>query len=270
MLRVALCQLNGTTGKTGSNIDLIGSTIQERSSQEIDLFCFPELFREGYNCSKDQFIHLAEKADGPDSKKIREYAKRYKVYIAFGYAEKGENGEIYNSSQLINPKGVLLVNYRKTHLYDPDMKHERTIFTPGSEFSPIVDVKGIPCALLICWDVEIPEICRVLAIRGTKCFIVLTANYSNLTNIVTVRSRAIENNAFVIYNNFSCKIDPDHFCGLSVAYAPDGEILVMASESKEEVCVAEIDTQAEKYNQFIRCNPLLKDRRPELYSDICN
>lgn len=267
-MKIALCQRNSLIGNTKENIGAICSTIESRKEEDIDLFCFPELFREGYNCTKDQFIQLADDKNGSDSIQVREIAKKYGVCIAYGYAEKGENGEIYNSSQLINSNGELLINYRKTHLYDPKLQHERTIFTPGDEFSPIVEIKGIKCALLICWDVELPEICRILAIRGTECFIVLTANFSKLTNIITIRSRAIENNAFVIYNNFPCSNSPNNFCGLSAAYGPNGDCIVMATETGEDICVAEIDKNLQQYKDFIQINPLVHDRRPELYNDL--
>ena len=269
MLRVAICQVNGERGKVDENLLAVECLVAERAG-DADLFCFPELYREGYTCSVEEFRTLAEEADGASSLRMRACAKKHSVYIAYGYAEKAENGSIYNAGQVVSPEGNLLLNYRKTHLYDPFMVHERVIFDSGEALSDIVDINGFKCALLICWDVELPEICRVLAVRGARCFIVLTANGSDLTNNVTVRSRAIENNSFMIYANRVGSDNSFTFNGQSVAYAPNGSCISILSKTKEECIVATLDNSKEENLKFVAANPLLLDRRPELYRDLVN
>lgn len=265
-LRVALCQFNGRVADTAFNLKLLQDTIQKHHSSA-DVFCFPELFREAYSASVSQFRESAESEDGPFSLQVRECAKKYSIYILYGYAERSSEGNIYNSAQLVSPEGAVLINYRKAHLYDPLLEHERIIFTEGEKLSPIVTIQGVRCALLICWDVEIVETCRELSLRGAQCFLVLTANMNPLTNTVVVRSRAMENNAFVVYVN---RVADSRFCfsGHSVAYAPNGECIGVCSDTEEGVQVAIIDPNQQSYLQYLHENPLLKDRRPELYPSL--
>ena len=68
---------------------------------------------------------------------------------------------------------------------------------------PIVEIAGLRCGLLVCFDVEFPELCRDLALRGAKAIIVPTALPKSdgarfiAQNVVPVR--AFENQLFVVY-----------------------------------------------------------------------
>ena len=68
---------------------------------------------------------------------------------------------IYNSAAVVDSSGVRAV-YRKTHLWD----RERLIFTPGAELPPVVETAHGRIGVLICYDLEFPELPRSLALRG--------------------------------------------------------------------------------------------------------
>ena len=66
----------------------------------------------------------------------------------------------YNSAVLVD-RGELLGAYRKTHLWD----REKLIFTPGDERPPVLRTR-IGIGLLICYDLEFPELVVISALRG--------------------------------------------------------------------------------------------------------
>ena len=54
--------------------------------------------------------------------------------------------------------------YRKTHLWD----RERLIFTPGDAVPPVLDTAFGRLGVLVCYDLEFPEMPRSLALRGAE------------------------------------------------------------------------------------------------------
>ncbi|MDI5979969.1 nitrilase-related carbon-nitrogen hydrolase [Amycolatopsis magusensis] len=83
--------------------------------------------------------------------------------VVGGFAELGDDGELYNSAAMVDASGVLAV-YRKTHLWD----REKLLFRPGDSAPPIVHTGHGRIGLLICYDLEFPEVTRNLAERGAE------------------------------------------------------------------------------------------------------
>ena len=161
----------------------------------------------------------------------------------------------------------MLINYRKTHLYDPSKEFERLAFTAGNELGPIVTYKDIKIGLLICFDIELVEPTRILAVQGAEVVIVPTANTDVIVSDVIVRCRAIENHIFVAYVNHVGIMKKLNFCGQSIIVSPVGEV-ISSSDEKEMTLTAEISPDEEKYSHRRAYAPLLEDRRPELYNDL--
>jgi predicted amidohydrolase len=88
--------------------------------------------------------------------------------VVGGFCEL-EDGFVYNSVAVVDGTGVLAV-YRKDHLWD----REKLIFTPGSVPPPVVDTPLGRLGILICYDLEFPEMTRSLALRGAELIVVPT------------------------------------------------------------------------------------------------
>ena len=59
--------------------------------------------------------------------------------------------------------------------------------------------------------------------------------------------------------------EPLHFIGQSQVVDPDGNILVRASETEEEVRIVEIDLEKARDKYLNPKNEIFKDRRSDLY-----
>ncbi|MCE7079676.1 carbon-nitrogen hydrolase family protein [Streptomyces sp. ST2-7A] len=218
-----------------------------------------ELSMTGYVLG-DRLPDLAEPADGPTDRAVARIAARHGVAIAHGRPELSGRG-IHNTVRLTGPDGATLAEYRKTHLYG---EWERKAFVPGDR--PVVGavLAGVRVGLLICYDVEFPEVVRAHALAGTELLLVPTALMAPHDFVARqlVPVRAAENGMYVAYAN-RCGAEGDlRFTGLSCLAAPDGSVPARAGEGGE-LLFAEVDPRA--VDAARRITPYLADRRPGLY-----
>lgn len=229
-----------------------------------DLLVLPEMFLTGYNIGSDAVNVLAEVYNGEWAQQIGRIARSAGLAIAYGYPERTEDGQIYNSVQLIDAHGERLCNYRKSHLFG-DL--DRSMFSAGSVDLPLVDLNGWKIGFLICYDLEFPENARRLAVAGAELIVVPTANmvpYDFVAD-VTVRSRAFENQCYLAYANYCGHEDEIQYCGQSSIAAPDGSQIALAGLD-EALIVGELDRQL--MDDSRAANRYLQDRRPELYGEL--
>ncbi|MDX2431505.1 MAG: carbon-nitrogen hydrolase family protein [Bacteroides sp.] len=69
--------------------------------------------------------------------------------------ELGEGFKPMNSLYVINPDGMIEDRYDKRFCTEGDLEH----FSAGEHFS-VVNIQGIKCGFLICFDVRFPELYR--------------------------------------------------------------------------------------------------------------
>ena len=203
---------------------------------------------------------LAEPADGPTATRMSALARETGTALVYGYPET-DGEHVYNSVQLVDATGQRLANYRKTHLFG-DL--DKAWFTPGDEPVVQADLGGLRIGLLICYDVEFPELVRAHALAGTELLVVPTALMSpyEIVAETLVPARAYESQLFVAYAN-RCDTEQElTYCGRSCVVAPTGEVLARAGAGPE-VIAADVTRDALTASRLE--NTHLADRRPELY-----
>jgi predicted amidohydrolase len=261
-MRVALYQCPPLPLDVAGNLQRLSEIA--RRSKDVDLLVLPEMFLTGYNIGVQAVTRLAQANDGEAARQIAELAKATGMAIVYGYPERGENGHIYNSVQLIDAHGKSLCNYRKTHLFG-ELDH--SMFTKGPDAFPVFELNGWKLGLLICYDIEFPENTRRLALAGADLIVVPTANMAPYDFIadVTVRCRAFENQCYVAYANYCGREGSIHYCGQSSIAAPNG-LQVALAQQDEALITATLERQ-----QLLDAktgNFYLADRRPELYREL--
>ena len=261
-MRVALYQCPPLPLDVAGNLQRLSEIA--RRSKDVDLLVLPEMFLTGYNIGVQAVTRLAQANDGEAARQIAELAKATGMAIVYGYPERGENGHIYNSVQLIDAHGQRLCNYRKTHLFG-ELDH--SMFSKGPDSFPVIELNGWKLGLLICYDLEFPENTRRLALAGAEVIVVPTANmvpYDFIAD-VTVRCRAFENQCYVAYANYCGHEDEIHYCGQSSIAAPNGKQIALAGQD-ETLLVATL--QRQQLADAKTGNFYLADRRPELYGEL--
>lgn len=164
-------------------------------------------------------------------------AVKYTAYIIPGAVEDG----VSVISPIISPKGNILGLAKKVHLFGK----ERGRLIPGTSIS-FFSVNGVRIGVVICYDLDFPEIVRALFLHGVEIVMVPSKIKREWMDRWRdyVRMRAIENRiAIVNANAFQL---PD-YPGGSIAILPykRGEIVdlkVVAEMGEEEgFTIADID-----------------------------
>lgn len=290
-IHVAAFQDACIKGDLKSNYHMLESAIIQASEKRIDIIVFPELFICGYDISIDEFKSLSlnrslKSENDLYLQKVANLAKFHGIAIAFGYCEVDNEMNYYNSCILYDSQGTEALNYRKTHLWDPTVIHEKVIFTEGLEL-PIVDlfIGRLKCTIrvgiLICFDCEFPEPARCLALQGAKLLLIPTAlaqgPLSDVTPTIIIPARALENHVFVVYSNFLGSCDkmgevvtgssdiPLNYCGQSAIVGPNGKDL--ARHSKESTGIISAYINMDNYESEIKRNDYLNLRKSNLYAN---
>jgi predicted amidohydrolase len=168
--RVCCQQLDPIVGDLAGNRERALAAIAEAVELDAEVIVLPELVTSGYMFeSADEAASLAL---APDHEILREWAqlaRRHGVIIAGGFAERGEDGQTYNSAAVVDETGLRAV-YRKLHLWD----REKLWFAPGQLPPPVIDTRVGKLSVVVCYDVEFPELTRMVALAGTQLLLVPT------------------------------------------------------------------------------------------------
>ena len=163
--------------------------------------------------------------------------------------------------RLIDENGEQLVDYTKIHPFSYGAEAEH--YVGGNELQ-FTEVKGVPVAPMICYDLRFPELTRALALRGTDMLFVVSqwpeARISHLKTLCA--ARAIENQVFLVNCNGCGSAGQTRFGGNSAVYDPWGQVIAQAG-SEETTFGAECDFST--LPSLRNTIPVFTDRRQDLY-----
>lgn len=285
-MKVALIQQSNTANVT-ANIQKLENNIRTCAAQGAELIVMQELHNGLYFCQTEdpETFNLAESIPGPSTERFGQLAKELQVVLVLSLFEKRAAGLYHNTAVVIEKDGSIAGMYRKMHIPDDPAYYEKFYFTPGDiGFEPIQTSVG-RLGILVCWDQWYPEAARLMAMAGAEMLIYPTAigwestdsaseKERQLGAWVTVqRGHAVANGLHVIScNRVGHEPDPSGatngilFWGNSFIAGPQGELLVQASNDREENIVLDIDlTRTETVR---RMWPFFRDRRIDAFGDI--
>ena len=259
--------------------------VRDAARQEAGIVCLPELFRSQYFCQTEDHANfkLAEEIPGPSTKKLGELARELQVVIIASLFEKRRAGLYHNTAAIIDADGGLLGKYRKMHIPDDPLYHEKFYFAPGDLGFQAWNTQRGKIGVCVCWDQWYPEAARLTALRGAEIIFYPTAigwhpkekkefgvaQHSAWETIQ--RGHAIANGCYVaVANRIGHEApaggDGIEFWGQSFVCGPDGEIIAKGSVDHEELVFADIDWAA--VDQHRTHWPFLRDRRIDAYTEI--
>jgi len=250
-LKVGIYQYKIKNDSLSTKINKLEKVLKKNST--CDLIIVPELYLSGYGNEK-VIKTLKETKSGQYSKLIASLCHKYSTAILYGYPEQYQN-KLFNAAQFINHKGEVLANHRKSML--PLSSKENLVFDRGSK-QTLITYKGLKIGIVICYELEFPELVRKLALKGAQLILAPTAQSIHwpAASRYIARSRAFENGVYVAYANFMGKLHGIDFLGESKIIGPDGLDLTNAKK-KETVITSIIDTSA--ITQVRKKMPYLKD-----------
>ena len=259
--------------------------VRQAAKNGAQIVCLPELFRSQYFCQTEDHANfaLAEAIPGTSSAALGGLARELGVVIIASLFEKRSAGVYHNTAVILDTDGSLLGKYRKMHIPDDPLYHEKFYFTPGDlGFKSWNTARG-KIGVCICWDQWYPEAARLTALSGAEILFYPTAigwhprekkefgkaQHSSWETIQ--RSHAIANGCYVAVPNRVGHETPAggdgiEFWGQSFVCGPDGEIMARGSVDQEEIITVEIDWQ--RVHEHRTHWPFLRDRRIDAYAGL--
>ena len=249
--------------------------IDEAGRRGVQILCLQEIFNGPYFCpGQDKRWYDAAEAipDGPTTRLMQEYAKKYEMVIVVPLYEEAMRGVYYNTAAVIDADGTYLGKYRKQHIPQTSGFWEKFFFKPGDGGYPVFKTRYATIGVYICYDRHFPEGARCLGLNGAEIVFNPSATVAGLSQYLwklEQPAHAVANGYYVGAINRVGTEAPwniGKFYGTSYFVNPRGQFLAEASEDGDELVVADLDLnvidEVRKVWQFYR------DRRPEAYDEI--
>jgi predicted amidohydrolase len=269
MTRVAAAQVPLDIDDPPGTWRAVVGAVEQAADAGADLVVLPELVSTGATfADAAEATQRAEPPTGPTVRGLQELSSRLGCVLVAGFCETSGLDRPYNSAVLID-RGALLACYRKTHLWD----REKALFTPGTEAPPVVASSAGRIGVVICYDLEFPEVTRRLAGQGAQ-IITAPANWPLLPKpdgerpieIAKAQAAAAENKVFVAVAD-RCGTDRgERWTGGSVICDLSGYLLAEATIGRPDVVCAAIDPDLADDKRLGPHNDAFADLRPELYT----
>jgi len=236
--------------------------VQEAARRGCDILCLPELFADPSQGT--EMASFAEDEGGPVTTWLSQTARARNMALVATLALRHERG-ITNTGVFYDKQGKLVGRYGKVHL----PPGEREVSVPGDAF-PVFDLEGVRVGMQTCYDLNFPEGCRILALKGAD--VVFWPNMwggmpEAFTDVI-MKARAMENqvhlvsSAFLLTGAGSFRAPKIH--GRSCILDRSGAILAEVG-LRLGVAVATVDLDAAS---LARDATLRAHRRPGLYGEI--
>ena len=278
-IKVAATQMT-CSWELDENIEKAKKIINSAAADGANIILLQELFQSPYFCIQydEKIFKLAQTfEDSTLIKEMSEFCKKLNIVLPVSYFEKSNNA-YFNSIAVIDSDGSILGNYRKSHIPDGAGYLEKYYFNPGNSGFKVWNTKFGKIGIGICWDQWFPEVARILALKGADILFYPTAigdeprsKYDSSGAWQRVmQGHAAANIVPVVASNRigfeEVQGQTNGFYEKSFICDHTGLILKEASRDKEEILIAEIDT--EENHLFRRNWGLFRDRRTDLYSEL--
>lgn len=266
MTVISCRQLAPRIGDVASNIDLSIAAVRSARAGGAGVVVLPELVTSGYAfTSRDEAMASALSAsDRVFAGWAGEVAGSDAVVIG-GFAERGEDGRLYNSAAVVNGGGVMSV-YRKVHLWD----REKLWFEPGAAMPPVVECSVGRIGVALCYDIEFPELTRHLALAGAELIAVPT-NWPLVSRpagerppevVVAMAAARVNRVAIACCDRTGTERGVEWTAGTTIV-GVDGWPIAVADD--DGVATADIDLRAARDKRLTDLSDALGDRRPDVY-----
>src|SRR5690242_16979134 len=215
-----------------ANCQKLDHWAREAAKQGAQLVITPEGFLEGYvvntsanaSTTEERYRSVVESLDGRMLMRIRRLAQEPRIYLLVGVAES-RDGKMFNSAVIFSPEGQVALHYSKSH-----NAHDEPFNTKGTEF-PVANTAVGRLGTLICYDRQLPETSRILAIKGAQLILVPAWGAHGEMNEVMMRTRAYENSVFVAF------VHPER----CLIIDPKGNVIARDVGDKDQVVTARVE-----------------------------
>ena len=248
--------------------------IEEAGEKGVQILCLEEIFSTPYFCPAQdpKWYATAEPIPGPTVERMAAWAKKYQMVIVVPIYERTIPGVYYNTAAVIDADGSLLGIYRKNHIPQVAGFWEKFYFKPGNLGYPVFETRYGNVGVYICYDRHFPEGARLLGLHGAEIVFNPSATVAGLSQYLwrlEQPAHAVANGYFMGCINRVGEETPwklGRFYGTSYFVNPRGEFIATASETEDELVIAELDL--DQVSEVRNLWQFYRDRRPETYGDM--
>lgn len=244
ILKIALVQSDPAWKDIDGNLKRLEKMLSDAT--DADIFVLPEMFSTGFVTEPAGAAETSTVKAGirstPSLEFLRDMARRKNAAMA-GSAAIFEDGRYFNRFYFVRPDGTF-DHYDKHHLFTFSGEHLR--FTPGKE-RVITEYKGLKILLQVCYDLRFPCFARNRSRDGGADYdLALYVASWPVQRIgvwdLLLRARAVENRCYVAGVN-RVGTDPGNtYPGHSCLTGPDGNMLSICKENRQNIVITTIDT----------------------------
>ncbi|GAB25966.1 putative hydrolase [Gordonia polyisoprenivorans NBRC 16320 = JCM 10675] len=265
MTRIVCVPLAPDVGRFEQNCVLIEDGIATAVSAGADIAVLPELATSGYVFeSGDEARGVALHADADILTRWALMAGDTTVVV--GFAEVGGDGSLHNSVAILDGGEVRRV-YRKVHLWNT----EKRFFIAGSLAPPVLDTRHGRIGVMICYDLEFPELTRKTVLAGADVLLA-PVNWPLVQRPVGERppeqviamATARINRVFVACCDRSGAERGQEWTEGTVIVGHEGWPL--AGGRGSELVIADVDLREARDKRLAGLADALGDRRPDVYA----
>jgi predicted amidohydrolase len=251
--RIAGLSMTPTPWDKAENFARLERLARDAAARGANLIATPEGFLEGYvgnikhspGLTPDRYSKAGEEIGGPLLTKVAGLARELKVYLLVGFAER-RDGRTFNTAVIFSPDGKVALRYAKSHTADDEPYN-----TKGVEF-PVIDTPFGRWGSLICYDRQLPETSRILALKGARVVLIPAWGGYGEMNDIMMRVRAYENGVWLAF------IHPNRFLLID----PRGNIVAESRATGDLATIGDVALRDSDHSK------LLDRRRPELYREL--
>jgi predicted amidohydrolase len=295
-IRVAAAQFEARDADKLYNLQRIEQLAEQAAAQGAEIVSFHECCITGYTflqtLSQQQLSAQAEPVpEGPSTQQLVSIARRLGVAVLAGLIEC-DGPRLHNTYVAVSPQGFV-AKFRKLHPFI------HPALVPGDQYV-VFDLAGVRCGILICYDNNLVENPRILALHGVEMVFAphvtggLPSPMPGRGTIdrklwenrdrdpVPLRlefqgpkgrgwlmrwlpARAFENGLYYVYSNM---VGVDHDTikpGGAMILDPFGEVLAESTALGDDVVVALCTPEKLSLSSGRR---YIRARRPELYAKL--
>jgi len=279
-IRVGLVQWQMRTYKTIDDVfEQVEFFVDAVSDYKSDFVLFPEYFNAPLmarfnDLGESQAIRQLAQYTNEMRKRFVSLAISYNINIITGSMPLLRGDDLYNVGFLCRRDGTY-DTYEKIHVTPDEIK---SWGLSGGRIIKTFDTDCAKIGILICYDVEYPELTRIMADQGMQILFVpfLTDTQNGYSRVrICAQARAIENECFVVIAGSVGNLPRVHnmdiqyaqsgvFTPCDFAFPTDGKC-AEATPNTEMILVSDVDlsllTELHTYGSVRN----LKDRRNDLY-----
>lgn len=248
------------------------AAVRAAAARRAQLVVLPELVPSG-SCfaDRDEAWAAGEDLDGPSVTALRAVSRELSLTVVAGVALR-EDAALANAAVVVEDGEVLGV-YRKSHLW----AEEKLLFAPGDDGPLVVRTRRGVVAVLVCYDLEFPELVRRAAEAGAE-IVAVPANWPIIDHpddqpaIEVAKAQAVANyyGVFVVVADRCAEERGTRWVGGTSIIGPSGYLLAgpatrPGTTAVETVLWADIDPEAARDKALGEHNDRFLDRRVPLY-----